>query len=317
MSTLRSARRAVAGASVALALLVSGCTIGDVGDRGSDGTDGTDGTGATTAPGTPEPTSPSAPSSPSAPASDAPQPGGTLEVPEDAGSVGVALLDGGELRTGGSLAGRQDASDPAVTAAWSTIKVPLAVAALRGDPGLTAQMQQAVTASDNAAADALWSSLGTPEQAASAVQGVLAEAGDTQTTVPAEKRRAEFSTFGQTDWTLEAQTTFARGLQCLDGAGPVLDAMGQVVAGQDYGLGRFDGALFKGGWGPSDDGSYLVRQFGLVPADDGTLVPVAVSATAADGSYESAQGVLDRVVDELHDTVTGAHGVPDGGDCSD
>lgn len=307
MSTLRS-RAGWAASGLMATLLLSGCVIGEA-DRGEP--TGTPAPPSDTAVVTTGPAPTTGGATSTAPPPGPPGDGGTVEVPESDGSVGVVLLDDGERRSGGSLAGLADA-------AWSTSKVPLAVAALNNAPGdqeITAQVRQAITVSDNAAADALWASLGDPADAAAAVQDVLREGGDTSTTVPAEKRRAEFSTFGQTTWSLDDQAVFASGLRCVTGSAPVLEAMGQVGADQSYGLGQFDGARFKGGWGPGEDGTYLVRQFGLVPADDGTVVPVAVAATAPDGSYASAQAVLNQVAEALRDTVRGAHGVATDGDC--
>ena len=300
MSTLRSRVGWAASGVVAMSLLLTGCVIGDVDRDSSTGTSDAGTVAVTTGPapttgGEPGPTADSE----------------SLDLPTVPGEAGVVLLDAGDERSGGSLA---DLSD----AAWSTSKVPLAIAALNNAPGdeaLAGQMRQAITVSDNDAAEALWASLGGPADAAAAVQDVLRDGGDMTTTVPAEKRRAEFSTFGQTAWTLDEQATFASELRCISGSGPVLDAMGQVSSDQSYGLGRFDGARFKGGWGPREDGTYLLRQFGLIPAQDGTMVPVAVAATATDGSYESAQGVLDQIVESVRDTVAGAHGVAADGDC--
>ena len=323
-STLRS--RTGRGASAAVALLTSaalltGCVIGDVDQDGGDGGDGGDSAISTeSAGGTPQPTTSGAEEDPDSTGST-----GDLEVPADLGEVSVAVLDDGKLLTGGSLADGGDFTD----AAWSTSKVPLSIAALRhaGDGGdeaaveqVSGNVRQAITASDNAAADALWDSLGDPATAASQVEDVLAEAGDGAgvTSVPSERPRIEFSAYGQTQWSLGDQARFAARLGCLDSAGPVVEAMGQVDPGQSYGIGRFDDALFKGGWGPGNDGRYLVRQFGLVPGADGTVVPVAVAAVAPDGSYEAAQGVLDDLVEALRDRISGATGVtPPGeqGDC--
>ncbi|MGP9722776.1 hypothetical protein ACT3SZ_02015 [Corynebacterium sp. AOP40-9SA-29] len=309
-------RLLAAAVPVTAALALGGCVIGEV-DRDGDpagqtaqessvveSPDPTTGSTAPTASATSDPAAPSTSSSP--------QPG-SLDVPEVSGSAGVALLDDGALRTGGSLADLADA-------AWSTSKVPVAIAALTnaggdGQNDLDGLMRQAITVSDNDAAEALWASLGDEAAAAAATQDVLRQGGDTTTTVPAQKLRAEFSTFGQTTWTLGDQARFAAGLRCVAGSAPVLEAMGEVAAGQDYGLGRLDGARFKGGWGPGEDGSYLVRQFGLIPAQDGTMVPVAVAATAPDGSYASAQVVLDEVAESLRETIAGAHGVPAEGGC--
>ncbi|MDV8022177.1 hypothetical protein [Rhodococcus sp. IEGM 1330] len=62
--------------------------------------------------------------------------------------------------------------------AWSTVKVPLAVAALRrgGDAAL-ADATAAIESSDNAAAEALWGSLGDSAAAAAAVESVLRQGG--------------------------------------------------------------------------------------------------------------------------------------------
>lgn len=57
---------------------------------------------------------------------------------------------------------------------------------------------RAITASDNAAAEGLWSRLGSGFEAATATQTVLAEAGDTSTRVNAVRTRPSFTPFGQT-----------------------------------------------------------------------------------------------------------------------
>lgn len=319
----RSIRSATTVASAVAALvtsaaLLTGCVIGDV-DRngGADAaSDPSDASGSGT--GAPQPTAPAG-----AQATQNPDTGtsGDLELPAELGEFSVALLDDGTLHTGGTLGDGGDLTD----AAWSTSKVPLAIAALRqaeadGDPAaleqVTASIRQAIGVSDNGAADALWASLGEPATAAQKVEAVLADAG-VSTDVPAERPRGEFSAYGQTRWSVSDQARFAGQLGCLSSAGPVVEAMGQVDPGQSYGIGRVDGAWFKGGWGPGADGRYLVRQFGLVPGDDGTSVPVAVAVIAPDGSYESAQGALDDVVEALRDRIDAATGVTSPGEQAD
>jgi hypothetical protein len=87
---------------------------------------------------------------------------------------GVAIFDGQQVTTYGSWASG---------AAWSTLKVPLSIAALTANPdAATPIMQQAISQSDNAAADQLWSMLGDPQAAADAVEAVLTEGGDTGVT---------------------------------------------------------------------------------------------------------------------------------------
>lgn len=297
--------------TVALAAVtLSGCVIGTVEDDPADA--GAGQTVVTVTDGAPDPTDPAgpstAPTTPAAPATGS-APGAVVNssVP-----YSLAYLDHGDVVTSGTLG---------TTVAWSTSKVPVAVAALRAvDDGTSVSnaatvqgnVTSAITASDNAAAQALWDSLGDPTTAGRKVEDVLRDGGDTATTVQTQVVRDGFTSFGQTLWSTEGQVRFAGGLSCLDGAQPVLAAMGQIAAGQDYGLGRLTGARYKGGWGPDTTGAYQVRQFGLVPGADGTLVPVAVAVTSPDGSYESGSAALSAIVDQLGGTLGAAHGVPSG-----
>ena len=309
----------LAATIVTVPALLSACVIGEVGQESADSAGTTDASGTPVQPTAPQPSGSSS-DTPSSPSSESGS--GELDVPADLGEVSVAVVDGEEVSTGGSLGSDGDLTD----AAWSTSKVPLSIAALRaaeeaGDQGqvsqVTGQMEQAITASDNAAADALWASLGEPAAAARAVQDVLSEAGDS-TTVESEKVRSEYSAYGQTRWSVSDQARFASRLTCLPGADSVIDAMGRVAPDQAYGLGQIDGAIFKGGWGPGEDGRYLVRQFGLVPARDGTYVPVAVAAIAPDGSYDSGKTMMNELVDNVREeitSVTGVTGPDEQGEC--
>ncbi|CAB1032373.1 hypothetical protein FRC0549_00562 [Corynebacterium diphtheriae] len=270
-----------------LSVMITGCTIGDV-------------DGETTSRTTLRQPSPTLAQQPPAPAS-VPDSNAT-GLPSDlaaalesivtdtqnelGGAVGIAIAGPEGVLTAGTQAG---------VPAWSTIKVPISIAALRANPGNDVLMRQAITVSDNDAARALWDSLGSPREK---VGAVLAHGGDPQTQVNDQPVRPEFSVFGQTQWALGPQAMFARHMGCVAGSGPVLDAMSEIVSSQRYGLGSIPGARFKGGWGPNLSGSYDVRQFGLVPIG-GVIVPVAVTAQASDGSYESGQQLLTRMATKL------------------
>ncbi|MFG1795634.1 hypothetical protein [Nocardia sp. NPDC049149] len=179
--------------------------------------------------------------------------------------------------------------------AWSTMKVPLTIAALRRNPGTsTYAAQAAITASDNAAADTLWQSLGSNQEAAQAVQAVLREGGDTKTTVPATRARPEHSAFGQAEWSLAEQVRFASRLPCLPQSGPVVSLMEEVQPSQRWGLGVFSGAEFKGGWGPDASGAYLVRQFGLLSTPSGQIA-VAFAAQSDSGAFSEGMTLLDKL----------------------
>ncbi len=178
--------------------------------------------------------------------------------------------------------------------AWSTIKVPLAVAALRAGVAHSDQLVAAITQSDNAAAEELWSQLGDP--AAPLVQSVLREAGDPYTVVESRRLRAEYTPFGQTRWSLADQARFAAGLSRVPGASRIIDLMGALSVDHRWGLAA-KGFAAKGGWGPSLTGEYLVRQFAIV---SGT-VGVALAAEVHDGGYEAGVDAINSLADWVVD----------------
>ncbi|KQB84930.1 hypothetical protein [Corynebacterium oculi] len=269
MSHSKKSQNRHAAALLALgAAVLSACTIGEVEQAGPGNTAENPGGSAP----------------PSAWGSASPAPSAPVLTAVAGTRVAVADTAAGSVRV-------TTAGDTHEGPAWSTSKVPLSLAALRASPEAWADVEAALTASDNQAAARLWESLGTPEEAGAAVQAILREAGDDHTRVETRKVRPEFSSFGQTAWTLEDQAAFAVVLPTLDGAQPVLDAMGRVIPEQSYGLGTIEGMRFKGGWGPDPDGRYTVRQFGVIETPCGRK-GVAVAAQAPDGSYESAQRLL-------------------------
>jgi hypothetical protein len=185
--------------------------------------------------------------------------------------------------------------------AWSTIKVPLAIAALREeDPQtVTPAMSAAITESDNAAAEAIWAGLGDPITAAHKLEAVLQEAGD-PTPVEYRKLRPEFTAFGQTDWSLADQAKFVASAACDTRNASIFTLMGKVVPDQSWGIGTIADSRFKGGWGPSTTGNYLVRQIGTLSAPTGT-VAVAMAVAPASGSFADGTAELTDVADWLHD----------------
>jgi hypothetical protein len=176
--------------------------------------------------------------------------------------------------------------------AWSTIKVPLVIAALRerNPPQVTDAMTAAITESDNAAAESIWAGLGDPLTAARKVEAVLRATGD-PTTVQWQKVRPEFTAFGQTDWSLLHQVRFTSAAFCDRGNAPIFALMGRVEPDQRWGIGTVPDARFKGGWGPSLTGSYLVRQLGVVAGPNGTSA-VALAAQPASGTFEDGTAAL-------------------------
>ncbi|MEK1177071.1 hypothetical protein OSI98_18200, partial [Mycobacterium ulcerans] len=131
--------------------------------------------------------------------------------------------------------------------------------------------------------------------AAQQVQAVIGTAGDECTRVESRRLRRGFTAFGQTPWRLDRQALFAAGLPGVADASPVIDLMRQLTERHRCGLAA-KGVAAKGGWGPGQDGDYLVRQFGIVPTGSGHL-GVALAAQAA--SFQTGVKALNRIADWL------------------
>lgn len=178
--------------------------------------------------------------------------------------------------------------------AWSTIKVPLAVAAGTSAPDLA---RAAITASDNEAAARLWNSLGGGAEAAEAVTVELRRGGDDATLVRYAPTRPPYTPYGQTPWRVTDSARYAASLPCREEAAATLADMGHIAEGQRWGLGRpglaagFAQMAFKGGWGPGENG-YVARQLGVLTRSDGTGVAVAL-LSANPGGYNAAVADLD------------------------
>lgn len=183
--------------------------------------------------------------------------------------------------------------------AWSTIKVPLAIAGLRAKdpPQVTDAMRAAITVSDNAAAESIWQSLGEPITAAHKVEAVLRETGD-PTIVQSQKVRPEFTAFGQTDWPLTEQVRFTSVAACDGRDAPIFALMGQIAPDQRWGIGTIPGSRFKGGWGPSPSGRHLVRQLGVLTTPAG-MIAVALAAQPTSGSFDEGTQDLTKMADWL------------------
>lgn len=185
--------------------------------------------------------------------------------------------------------------------AWSTSKVPIAMAVYAA--GLAgsqqANLHAAITASDNAAAERLWSALGGGLTAARAADAQLQAAGDTHTAMESRTLRSGFTPFGQTDWKLTDQARFTAGMVCTDAGTQVLGLMNQTIAAQRWGLGSAGvEAQMKGGWGPGTrpgvGGGYLDRQMGVLVIK-GKPMAVTIAALPSDGQHATATAQLTRI----------------------
>lgn len=182
--------------------------------------------------------------------------------------------------------------------AWSTAKAPVAMAAIKAGTARQGDLVAAITASDNAAAERLWSSLGSPGTAARAATRQVRAAGDSNTVIQSQRLRGSaYTAFGQTSWALADQVRFVAGMGCLAAGKRVLGLMGRVVSGQRWGLGTTGGsARFKGGWGPGvspgQANGWLDRQMGIIDVG-GKQAAVTIATTA--GGHGSGTSNLTRM----------------------
>lgn len=200
--------------------------------------------------------------------------------------VQVSWMDHGDIFSAGSLTD---------SPAWSTSKVPVACAIYKQNQqnDQSANLQAAIRLSDNAAAENLWHSLAEDDATrAQLVTQIFRDTGDTTTTVPSEHTFAGYTIFGQTQWTTANQVLFLSNISNLECAADVKNDMYNVAGNQRWGIGRYTNTAVKGGWGPTRQGGYTVRQMGWI-TKDGQEIPLAISAQS--GSFDAAVNVVDAV----------------------
>ncbi|MFT4088566.1 MAG: hypothetical protein QM658_15700 [Gordonia sp. (in: high G+C Gram-positive bacteria)] len=209
------------------------------------------------------------------------------------GQVGIAITPvGGDVPTTfGSLK---------VARAWSTLKVPVSIAAERaGGTSTRPTIAKAIRASDNDAAASLWDSMGNSANAVQQVTAVLREGHDLATRVSSELDRPR-SYPGYTPWTLADQSVFAAHLPCMPSAATELRFMNQVDGNQQWGVARPADrtvtSAVKGGWGPASDasGKYVVRQLGVITTARGQY-GVSLAALPASGSFGDGKAMVTRL----------------------
>lgn len=184
--------------------------------------------------------------------------------------------------------------------AWSTIKVPIAIAALR-DGADESLVDAAIKESDNDAAYALWQQVEWTE--GSAIESIQKLLNDFDSNVEMDQA------FGMSTWKVKDQARFASRLGCVHESEYVYDAMQDIVDWQKWGLSGLDGVHSKGGWGLDDsDGEYTSRQMGVMPVDGGE-VGIAISTSwktwdddmsfLDDTEYDGVEDISAAALDEI------------------
>ena len=128
--------------------------------------------------------------------------------------------------------------------AWSTAKALWRWRRSRPRVGVRHDLVQAITASDNAAAERLWSALGEGRRGAGTTPHSCGPAAISGRGPAAARRLARLR---QTTWSLTDQARFAGRHDCTDAGKQVHDLVDPVVAGRRWGLDSAgDPAGFKG-----------------------------------------------------------------------
>ncbi|WP_295806539.1 S-adenosylmethionine synthetase [uncultured Corynebacterium sp.] len=203
--------------------------------------------------------------------------------------AGIAVADS---------AGVVQAGVPGEEPTWSTVKVPIAIAALR-DGASPDLVDLAIKESDNDAAYALWSHVQWNEgDASSALKDLLDDYGST-----GELEEP----FGYSRWLLKDQAVFGSHLPCIPEAEYVYDAMDEIVEWQDNGLDKLPNTRAKGGWGLSEeDNGYTHRQVGVRDAGSDGSIGLAIEATMPGESAEMAIPALNVLAAGVDRSVTEA-----------
>ncbi|MBV7294422.1 hypothetical protein KRX51_00595 [Corynebacterium sp. TAE3-ERU12] len=184
--------------------------------------------------------------------------------------------------------------------AWSTSKVPLAVATVRRTHEVTDAVENAITISDNDSASALWNDLGGWGYSGEAMDEVLRDGGDSTTTFGSAQKLGNLP-FGEVPWRVDDQAAFGANLLCISGGELVSQVMAHIHPEHAYGLGRIEGARFKGGWSPEDTG-YFMRQFGIIP--DSAVAPTTTKTTRSTAStVRTAPATPDPLADPDYDNT--------------
>lgn len=174
---------------------------------------------------------------------------------------------------------------------WSTIKVPIAIAALK-DGADKSLVDLAIKESDNDAAYSLWSQVQWHEGSADkAVEELLEDYGS--------HADIHNTAFGCSTWSLKDQAVFGAELPCIEEADYVHKVLKDIVSWQKIGLSKEERTRAKSGWGlDEDENEYTYRQFGVHEVT-GKRVGVALSVVTDGEDYAKAEPAVKYLAHEM------------------
>ena len=195
--------------------------------------------------------------------------------------VGVAISAGDDAIAG----------DKGKGPVWSTIKVPIAIAALK-DGADKSLVDLAIKESDNDAAYSLWSQVQWHEGSADkAVEELLEDYGS--------HADIHNTAFGYSTWSLKDQAVFGAELPCIEEADYVHKVLKDIVSWQKIGLSKEKRTRAKSGWGlDEDENEYTYRQFGVHEVT-GKRVGVALSVVTDGEDYAKAEPAVKYLAHEM------------------
>ncbi|MFW0177431.1 hypothetical protein QP934_007480 [Corynebacterium sp. MSK122] len=174
---------------------------------------------------------------------------------------------------------------------WSTIKVPIAIAALK-DGADKSLVDLAIKESDNDAAYSLWSQVQWHEGSADkAVEELLEDYGS--------HADIHNTAFGYSTWSLKDQAVFGAELPCIEEADYVHKVLKDIVSWQKIGLSKEKRTRAKSGWGlDEDENEYTYRQFGVHEVT-GKRISVALSVVTDGEDYAKAEPAVKYLAQEM------------------
>lgn len=196
--------------------------------------------------------------------------------------VGVAISAGDDTIAAG---------DKGEGPVWSTIKVPIAIAALK-DGADKSLVDLAIKESDNDAAYTLWSQVQWHEGSADKAVGDLLDDYGSHADI-------HDTAFGYSTWPLRDQAVFGAQLPCIEEADYVHKVLKDIVSWQKVGLSKEKQTRAKSGWGlDEEENEYTYRQFGVHEVA-GKHVGVALSVVTDGENYAQAEPAVDYLAYQL------------------
>lgn len=215
--------------------------------------------------------------------------------------IGLAIT--GVSPTGTQLTPAWTAGSLASGPALGTIDVPMGVAVLGLDlvpNNIIYLLDKSISESSLSGDEALYSFLGSTEDAAAKTTDVLRAHGDATTTVATTTTHQGVPAFTQTDWSVTAQAQVASQLWCSSEASFAVSRMHFYDDDHSYGFGKLVDAYLRTDDGTDDAGNPVIRQMAIVPNANGDRIGVGMVITGAKDQLDNAKAAADAVAGRVY-----------------